>query len=162
MIEFSRFCFQHQIIRDDQTSHYGSLTANSNMILQNCERKLSNSSKISQECPNSFISSKKTGSLLSSNKSDISNAIFGFNKVNEMPVSNLHTCRNFEIQCNQEIDCISYAGSRFHRPPKPNALPKPPSHWVESNNIPSINRVCNNDCLDNITVHLKGLLKVQG
>ena len=76
-----------------------------------------------------------------------------------MPLSNGQTVNN-GANYNQKLEYISYAGSRFHRPPKPNALPKPPSHWVESN-LPALNHVCNNDPLDTIAVQLKGMLKVQ-
>lgn len=51
-----------------------------------------------------------------------------------------------------------YAGSRFHNPPNPNALPKPPLHWIDNS---SLNHVLHTAYLDSIAVDLKGLLHVQ-
>ena len=52
-----------------------------------------------------------------------------------------------------------YAGSRFHNPPKPNTLPKPPIHWI--NGSDTLNHVLYSAYLDSIAIDLKDLLHVQ-
>ena len=55
----------------------------------------------------------------------------------------------------------TYAGARFHSPPSPNTLPKPPTHWVNATCAATVNPMLNAPFLDSIAVHLKGLLNVQ-
>lgn len=59
----------------------------------------------------------------------------------------------------EQVD--SYAGARFHNPPSPDTLPKPPTHWLNDGCAASVSPMLNAPFLDSITVHIKGLLNVQ-
>lgn len=71
----------------------------------------------------------------------------------------------FDLTANQLQllqDGKSYAGSRFHTPPRPDLLPKPPTHWISCNMAVARSLKTSggfNQSLMNM--HLKGLLKVQ-
>lgn len=57
----------------------------------------------------------------------------------------------------------NYAGARFHLPPQPEVLPKPPTHWV-NNSTPFFgnpNTVFHGSCASEMSSHLKTILKVQ-
>ncbi|CAK8681418.1 uncharacterized protein LOC143460862 [Clavelina lepadiformis] len=55
----------------------------------------------------------------------------------------------------------AYAGARFHNPPAADSLPKPPTHWVNATCSSALGQMCSVAQLDNITLHVKGLLNVQ-
>lgn len=51
-----------------------------------------------------------------------------------------------------------YAGAKFHDPPSPKVLPKPPSHWMSGDRMSPQNT--DNNC-QNLTSHLKMMLNVK-
>nr|CAB3264988.1 proline-rich nuclear receptor coactivator 2 B [Phallusia mammillata] len=54
------------------------------------------------------------------------------------------------VAAMESNDANCYAGARFHSPPTPDFLPKPPTHWM----------TCATSA-QQMSIHLKGLLKVQ-
>lgn len=61
----------------------------------------------------------------------------------------------------QLVDGKSYAGSRFHTPPRADLLPKPPTHWISCNMAMARSASLFANQSFNMNMHLKGLLKVQ-
>ena len=61
----------------------------------------------------------------------------------------------------EKLNATTYAGARFHSPPSPNSLPKPPTHWLNATCAASVSPMLNAPFLDSMAVHLKGLLNVQ-
>lgn len=55
-----------------------------------------------------------------------------------------------------------FAGAKFHDPPSPQSLPKPPTHWIEDDS-PSWGMFSSSSPVlhDQIAAQLKTLLKVQ-
>ena len=96
-----------------------------------------------------------------------------FDKSIRSPIPKMRACcqDNMSVQNNDKMFCnfcatrcnvgFSYAGARFHKPPNPDTLPKPPVHWVCRSSPTAINHVLNTAQVDTIAIHLKGLLKVQ-
>jgi len=69
--------------------------------------------------------------------------------------------QTLEIFSSDKLNATTYAGARFHSPPSPNSLPKPPTHWLNATCAASVSPMLNAPFLDSIAVHLKGLLNVQ-
>lgn len=81
------------------------------------------------------------------------------------PKKPLHASNNVKILNEPPAEAASeylkdgekvYAGAKFSEPPSPSVLPKPPSHWVGDNEPQQ-----SNQSREQMTVHLKSLLKVQ-
>lgn len=72
------------------------------------------------------------------------------------PLVNKDGASSPEPTQQQMVGGKSYAGSRFHTPPRPDLLPKPPTHWIGCNL--AMARFANQSFMN---MHLKGLLKVQ-
>ena len=76
-------------------------------------------------------------------------------------VINNDTVQTLEISSTDKLTASTYAGARFHSPPLPNTLPKPPTHWLNASCAATVSPMLNAPFLDSIAVHLKGLLNVQ-
>ena len=86
--------------------------------------------------------------------------------VSKSPSGNLTVSSSFALSSNIESMNLkaldhNYAGAGFRTSPAPDALPKPPVHWMNDSCSPTINHVLNSAYLDSIAIHLKGLLNVQ-
>lgn len=67
------------------------------------------------------------------------------------------------LSFDQSQDSVrdTYAGARFHNPPQPDVLPKPPTHWMSKPTSTDFLQPCSSPHLNVLSAHLKGLLKVQ-
>ena len=69
--------------------------------------------------------------------------------------------QTLDISSSEKLNADTYAGARFHSPPSPHTLPKPPTHWINATCVTTVSPMLNAPFLDSIAVHLKGLLNVQ-
>lgn len=76
-----------------------------------------------------------------------------------VPSKRLDECSSPPAKVSMTVQ-QSYAGAKFHDPPSPNMLPKPPVHWVSGDTVTKKNYSVLPSCSEMTNV-IKVMLKVQ-